>query len=262
MVKLKKWNDYQQSTAAKGGGPWRKIWKSMPSDYHVKKLTPEQRWQLVCMITVADNEGVVNKSPEEMADICSTDSFDYRDFGDFVEFEMGQEPLKIISRDFEEFEKISKDSKEFEILSKDSEGFEKISKDFELLKTPHDPKKTAMPIRVDQTRLDKNILDKTREKKRDDGLFKTFWNMYPKHRRRSKPQAEKKFYALIDQGVVPGDIIGGLDRAIDSRDWQKDGGRYIPAPMPFLNHHQFECAWESSGTDESETHDERTEGSL
>lgn len=67
-----------------------------------------------------------------------------------------------------------------------------------------------------------------------DLKFETFYKSYPK--KRNKPAAARawrKEAALVAD--LPDKIMAALERHKKSRDWQKDGGRYVPHPASWLN---------------------------
>lgn len=62
--------------------------------------------------------------------------------------------------------------------------------------------------------------------------FKTFWDAYPK--KKSKGDAEKAFKAINPDDQLLGAIIAAVKKQLLSRDWQKDGGQFIPYPASWL----------------------------
>jgi hypothetical protein len=73
---------------------------------------------------------------------------------------------------------------------------------------------------------------------RDD--FEAFWKAYPK--KTAKPYCKEiwKRKGLSLELVLP-----ALKMSIASRDWQKDGGQFIPNPSTWLN----QGRWEDEGLD-------------
>jgi hypothetical protein len=61
--------------------------------------------------------------------------------------------------------------------------------------------------------------------------FQQFWKLYP--RKKSKGQALKAFKAL--KGVTNDMLLSGLRVALESPDWLKDNGQFIPHPATWLN---------------------------
>jgi hypothetical protein len=70
--------------------------------------------------------------------------------------------------------------------------------------------------------------------------FDAFWSAYPK--KIAKPYCK----AIWDRkGLTLDMVIPALTKAIASRDWQKDGGQFIPNPSTWLN----QGRWEDEGLD-------------
>ncbi len=69
--------------------------------------------------------------------------------------------------------------------------------------------------------------------KRQEQLFDEFWKAYPK--KRSKGRAERAWVKIAPDTELFSAILDGLERAKRSRDWTKEGGRYIPYPATWLN---------------------------
>lgn len=62
--------------------------------------------------------------------------------------------------------------------------------------------------------------------------FARFWEVYPK--KRSKGDAEKAFKSINPPEQLLGAMIAAVERQKLSRDWQKDGGQFIPYPATWL----------------------------
>lgn len=69
-------------------------------------------------------------------------------------------------------------------------------------------------------------------KKRNEA-FESFYAEYP--RKIARKAAEKAWEKLMPTKQLVGEIMDGLRRGIDSVEWAKDGGEYIPHPASFLN---------------------------
>lgn len=76
--------------------------------------------------------------------------------------------------------------------------------------------------------------------------FDEFWAKYPK--KRSKGQAERAWVKIAPDDALFAQIIEGLERAKRSRDWIKEGGRYIPYPATWLNAKGWEDDYEEVRT--------------
>lgn len=75
-----------------------------------------------------------------------------------------------------------------------------------------------------------------------DGAFERFWTAWPKHERK---QAKGKCSSLwrqkgFDQQAVA--ILAHVEALKRSADWLKEEGRYIPAPLVYLNQRRWEGA--------------------
>lgn len=62
--------------------------------------------------------------------------------------------------------------------------------------------------------------------------FDIFWKAYPK--KKSKGEAEKAWKSIKPSEELLKTILSGLSAAKTSRDWTKEGGRYIPHPATWL----------------------------
>ena len=82
--------------------------------------------------------------------------------------------------------------------------------------------------------------------RRQEQLFDQFWTQYP--RKKSKGQAERAWVKLSPDDTLFAQIIEGLERAKRSRDWIKEGGRYIPYPATWLNAKGWEDEYEEVKT--------------
>lgn len=78
--------------------------------------------------------------------------------------------------------------------------------------------------------------------KKQENLFDQFWRQYP--RKKNKGQAERVWEKLLpDKGLFEA-IMAGLERARDSPDWRREGGRYVPYPATWLNAKGWEDEYE------------------
>ncbi|MBV8633990.1 MAG: helix-turn-helix domain-containing protein [Burkholderiaceae bacterium] len=62
--------------------------------------------------------------------------------------------------------------------------------------------------------------------------FEAFWTAYPK--KKSRGDAEKAWKALKADAELAGLIVQAVQRAKESDDWRKEGGRYVPYPATWL----------------------------
>lgn len=87
----------------------------------------------------------------------------------------------------------------------------------------------------------------------DEARFSAFWAKYPK--KRSKRTAMKAWIRLNPNEELVSKIMLALQSAIDSADWRKDHGKFIPYPATWINaggwddefkvkqQSKFACAW-------------------
>lgn len=74
--------------------------------------------------------------------------------------------------------------------------------------------------------------------------FLAFWDAYPK--KKAKGAAAKAF-AKTKAGEYDAILIG-VANSIDSDDWKKDNGQYIPHPATWLNERRWEDEMEACGS--------------
>lgn len=65
--------------------------------------------------------------------------------------------------------------------------------------------------------------------------FEQWWSMYPGPRRIKKLKVKRKYTMHRQAGITREQMFSGLERWVDSADWQKDDGKYIMAPEVWLN---------------------------
>lgn len=82
---------------------------------------------------------------------------------------------------------------------------------------------------------DESAKDKEQEYK---GMFSQFWEAYP--RKQKKKEAYDKFIKMIKkQPALFPKIMKALEQQKNSRQWQKDGGQFIPLPTTWINGEQW-----------------------
>lgn len=70
--------------------------------------------------------------------------------------------------------------------------------------------------------------------------FCKFWDAYPNVRNTGKYPCWKKFKTLrVDDGLLD-QMLAALEVLKKSSQWQRDGGRYIPNPLTWLNQQRWE----------------------
>jgi hypothetical protein len=68
--------------------------------------------------------------------------------------------------------------------------------------------------------------------------FAEFYKAYPK--KKALKEAKAAWKKLNPDEILQADIMAGLERAKQSRDWLKEEGRYIPYPATWLNGRRWE----------------------
>jgi hypothetical protein len=76
----------------------------------------------------------------------------------------------------------------------------------------------------------------------DHPLFEDFWSAYP--RKDSKATALKAFSKIAPDEQLFAKILAGVQRAVTSEQWRKDGGKFIPYAATWLNQER----WTDGGT--------------
>ena len=83
------------------------------------------------------------------------------------------------------------------------------------------------------TPLHRSVLSGTQQ-----ALFDQFWRAYP--RRQAKGEAERWWQRAKPNAEKAGEMIAAIGRQLQGRDWQKEGGRFIPLPATWLNQRRWE----------------------
>ena len=79
---------------------------------------------------------------------------------------------------------------------------------------------------------------KRERKKADNTLFIQFWAAYPK--KQARGAAERAFAKVKPSQELLDTMLAAIERAKASKDWQKDGGQFIPMPATWLNARRWE----------------------
>lgn len=122
--------------------------------------------------------------------------------------------------------------------------------------------------RIDKNRLDKTSIDIYGQNEIDPGeteienswkeQFEKFYKLYPK--KVKKQEVKKWFEKNKPSNELFSSIMNSLEQFRASKDWQKDGGQFIPYPSTWLNQKR----WEDESIDQSSTQgfEQRTYGDL
>lgn len=102
-----------------------------------------------------------------------------------------------------------------------------------------------MPTDVDNIDLvldldlvkDKKEKDK-KEKADVENGFDVFWNNYPRHD--SKQKAREAYCKALKKGITLDVLIAAIEKQKQTRQWQENGGQYIPYPATWLNQQRWE----------------------
>lgn len=72
--------------------------------------------------------------------------------------------------------------------------------------------------------------------------FVRMWEAWPKHHRKGEKGECLKLWRKHGCEELADAIIGHIERMKASRDWTKDGGEYIPAPLVYIRNRRWEGA--------------------
>lgn len=86
---------------------------------------------------------------------------------------------------------------------------------------------------------DKGVVSKEKAKKNDaETGFDTFWDNYPRHD--SKQKARESYNKALKKGVTLDVLLLAIEKQKQSRQWQENGGQYIPYASTWLNQERWE----------------------
>jgi hypothetical protein len=91
-------------------------------------------------------------------------------------------------------------------------------------------------IRPNSSSSDKQVSNSTLQKNHSPDGFDEFWSGYPK---KEAKQAALKAWRKIRADELPA-IRAGLEVAMQTEQWQKDGGQFVPLPATWLNGRRWE----------------------
>ena len=82
------------------------------------------------------------------------------------------------------------------------------------------------------------------------GGFVSFWNAWPQHHRKAaKPQCARKWESKGCEAMADR-IVSAVNAAKHSEGWTKESGKYVPAPLVWLNQEQWEAPTEAQAAAE------------
>ena len=120
----------------------------------------------------------------------------------------------------------------------------------------HDTKKIPEALGDKGCETPKSIVKECKRNICANDLFLTFWKAYPK--KKAKKAAEKAFFKLNPSEGLLEKMLEALERQKKSREWQEDGGQYIPYPATWINGERWEDVGVEAGEcDTTPTREER-----
>jgi hypothetical protein len=72
--------------------------------------------------------------------------------------------------------------------------------------------------------------------------FNRFWEAWPKHFRKHDPKKCEAKWGRENLDAIADKVVAAVERCKASREWTKEGGQYIPAPLVWLNQSRWESA--------------------
>jgi hypothetical protein len=109
-----------------------------------------------------------------------------------------------------------------------------------------DASKTLALARSREERREEGEKDSRASHSLLNGAFTEFWDAYPK--KRSKGDAEKAWLKLKPDASLQSRILVSLTAASVSKDWQREGGKFIPHPATWLNAKGWEDSYEQAAS--------------
>ena len=169
--------------------------------------------------------------------------------------------VRLALQTFKQFGMIDFDENSFLFLvnwdkHQNIEGLEKIREQTRKRVAKHRENQKALPsdVTLPVTQCNATEKNKNRTEKKENiysADFETFWKKYPK--KKSKGQAEKAWKNMKPDTVLVQEIMSGLEKAIASYDWKKEGGKFIPYPATWLNAKGWLDEYSSIPFDKSKT---------
>ena len=120
---------------------------------------------------------------------------------------------------------------------------------------------TENPISVNPTENNKEKKKKERKppiSPEGDARFSSFWAAYP--RKAAKQDAQKAWAKLAPDDQLLAVMLRALKVQIQSEQWTRDGGRYIPLPATWLNGRRWEDDMPSAAPAEESEDEEGFDG--
>ena len=89
-----------------------------------------------------------------------------------------------------------------------------------------------------ESESESEIESESEKRKAQETWFERFWKAYP--RKVNRVGARKAFDKIKPDEALLEKIIAAIGKQIESEQWTKDGGQYIPHPATWLNGHRWE----------------------
>lgn len=83
--------------------------------------------------------------------------------------------------------------------------------------------------------------DKSTEESTKPMGFEQFWSAWPQHRRKVARSKCERIWKRQKCDVIAEQVIAAVGRCKVSEDWTKENGKFIPAPMTWLNQERWEA---------------------
>ncbi len=194
------WEKYQ-GRKSRGHNPWVKLYKSILSSASFGALSDKHRWQSLLLLLIADDAtGRLDYSDEEIAYKLRVKTFDPNPF---------------------------------------------LGHSLERIDTDGNPVDASGIPEVDQRRARSSTSTSSLNKKEKvspqavEKWFRAVWAVYP--RKVSKQDALKAFRDIqgLDEDLAR-TIIKAVKSARSTRQWNEDGGKYVPYPATWIRGRQWE----------------------
>jgi len=111
-------------------------------------------------------------------------------------------------------------------------------------KNPSEPKKAHTDNDTDTDTDNDTDNDTSKTPCAVTATFNAFWSQYPKKKDRKKSLEIWKLKKLYNGKCEA--VMNGLDRALASYDWRKDGGKFIPLPTTWLNGERWDDEYDTT----------------
>ena len=89
-----------------------------------------------------------------------------------------------------------------------------------------------------ESESESEIESESEKRKAQETWFERFWKVYP--RKVNRVGARKAFDKIRPDEALLERMVAAIGKQIESEQWTKDGGQYIPHPQTWLNGHRWE----------------------